>query len=395
MITRIIVFLLLLFTCNLRLYSQNVNNSISISMMSYSQGWSGGYYENATFSISNSSYCNLLMVSLKIYNYNNNSEIYYEDYTNSYLNAGSGYAFSYYNNTGSSIIKDNALIIELQYLNMTDGGEVMTKKVIKKASTVGSNIVLPDLDEYLGTSGTCGYNLTWSYDSSTSTLTISGSGSMDDYDANSGPWSKYSFTNLVIGSGVYSIGKYAFSHSSSLRNLTIENGLSIIGERAFGYCKNLKKVVIPNSVTRIDWAAFESCSYLTSISIGNGIKKIDGGAFMSCGENAYINGTRGIKEFYCMAESAPYAHAGAFTSSYIENATLYVPANAVDNYLNATTWKNFGSIVATEVTGINENINFKSNKKTYSINGQELVTPQTGINIIRMSEGTTKKVVVK
>ena len=66
---------------------------------------------------------------------------------------------------------------------------------------------------YAATSGVCGDNLTWVLDSGT--LTISGTGSMDDYQSSSDqPWYKEGVSKdiktVVIEDGVTSIGKFAF-----------------------------------------------------------------------------------------------------------------------------------------------------------------------------------------
>ena len=47
--------------------------------------------------------------------------------------------------------------------------------------------VLP-LSVSAATSGTCGYNLTWTFDDDYGTLTISGNGDMDDYWSSTYPW---------------------------------------------------------------------------------------------------------------------------------------------------------------------------------------------------------------
>ena len=61
--------------------------------------------------------------------------------------------------------------------------------------------------------GECGEDLTWSYDDETFTLTISGTGEMEDYSYySSAPWYQYSYEieYVVITEGVTSIGDYAF-----------------------------------------------------------------------------------------------------------------------------------------------------------------------------------------
>ena len=91
-------------------------------------------------------------------------------------------------------------------------------------------------------SGTCGNNLIWSYVDATKTLTISGTGPMENYEMNynhsPAPW--YSFVSSI---------KYAI----------IESGVTSIGEGAFSYCSNLTSITIPNSVTSIGDDAFQYC----------------------------------------------------------------------------------------------------------------------------------------
>ena len=63
------------------------------------------------------------------------------------------------------------------------------------------------------TSGQCGDNLTWSYNTETKTLTISGTGDMYGYSSNDAvPWYQYrsSIKNVSIGNNVTSIGNWAF-----------------------------------------------------------------------------------------------------------------------------------------------------------------------------------------
>ena len=87
-------------------------------------------------------------------------------------------------------------------------------------------------------SGTCGYNLTWTYVESTGTLTISGTGAMKNYSYNSpkAPWSSYSIKKVILENGITSIGNYAFRDCSSLASVTIPNSVTSIGNYAFEGC---------------------------------------------------------------------------------------------------------------------------------------------------------------
>ena len=116
-------------------------------------------------------------------------------------------------------------------------------------------------------SGSCGDNVTYYYSESTHTLTISGSGAMENYGTP--PW--YSYRNdikaVVIDNGVSSIGHYAFQSCTNMTSVSIPNSVTSIGFDAFVNCSSLMSVSIPNSVTSIGHDAFALCSSLTSVSI--------------------------------------------------------------------------------------------------------------------------------
>ena len=134
--------------------------------------------------------------------------------------------------------------------------------------------------------GSCGDNLTWKYEPSTKTLTISGSGAMKDYTGlDRCPWYSYYYSNsvvkAVIEEGVTSIGNYAFCECGDLQDIIIPNSMISIGHRAFYKCYNLTSVTIPNNVTTIYNGAFEE-SGLKSISIPNSINAIQDNTFKLC-----------------------------------------------------------------------------------------------------------------
>ncbi len=169
-------------------------------------------------------------------------------------------------------------------------------------------------------SGTCGDDLTWTYDSSTYTLTISGTGAMYDYKSNNRPWESYEdkIKDVVIEEGVTSIGNYAFYHCDNLVSAELPDGIISIGESAFKWCEkleyvnipngittinaqtyafcgNLKEITIPNGVTEIGDSAFHACYGLTEIVIPNSVKIIDESAFESCDSLTEVSIGKGVK----------------------------------------------------------------------------------------------------
>ena len=78
-----------------------------------------------------------------------------------------------------------------------------------------------------GTSGSFGTNATWSYDTSTKTLTISGTGTLTDYASvnlitDSRPFASYKgeCTTIVIGEGITSIGVSDFAFMNSVTSIS-------------------------------------------------------------------------------------------------------------------------------------------------------------------------------
>ena len=139
-------------------------------------------------------------------------------------------------------------------------------------------------------SGNCGKvnatDVTWSFNSITGVLTISGAGAMADYTSfHDVPWyencSSY-ITSVVVESGVTGIGSYAFYESPNLKSVSIPNSVTGIGSYAFYDSPNLKSVSIPNSVTGIGSYAFYHCLGLTSVRIPNSVTSIERAAFLAC-----------------------------------------------------------------------------------------------------------------
>ena len=126
--------------------------------------------------------------------------------------------------------------------------------------------------------GTCGKNLTWTFDNGT--LTISG----NIYVSADSPWCRYreSITKVVIKDGVTTIGNWAFSECNNLTSVVIPDSVTTIGAYAFYACKSLTSVVIPGSIKAIGGVAFYACKSLTSVVIPDSVTTIDGWAFSGC-----------------------------------------------------------------------------------------------------------------
>lgn len=134
-------------------------------------------------------------------------------------------------------------------------------------------------------SGRCGDNLTWSLDTDSGVLLITGSGAMDSYsDYSDVPWNDYSskIRSLSLPAEITSIGNYAFSGCYNLNSIEIPNSVTSIGNSVFQNCSLLTSVEIPNSVTSMGNNVFQNCSRLTQVTIPNSVTSIGNSMFQNC-----------------------------------------------------------------------------------------------------------------
>ena len=194
-------------------------------------------------------------------------------------------------------------------------------------------------------------------------------------------------TSLSLPSGITSIGWEAFSGCSGLTSLSLPSGITSIDSEAFSGCSGLTSLSLPSGLTSIDFNAFSGCSGLTSLSFPSGITSIGGYAFSGCS---------GLTSIYVYAEKLPNMESDVFDGCDAKKCTVYVPKGTYDDYW-LSEFGYFENIVEFDPTGINNVITSNDTKELsrYSLNGQRLSAPTKGLNIVKYSDGSVKKVVVQ
>ncbi len=158
-------------------------------------------------------------------------------------------------------------------------------------------------------------------------------------------------------------GDYYYYDNDNDNNYYTSN--DVIGDNAFRGCSRLTSLNLPAGITSIGSYVFEGCSGLTSI--------------------------------YVYAEKVPEINSYSFKGFDAKKCTLYVPKGTRDDYRLSGFGDYFENIVEFEATGIDKTTTSTDVEEVarYSVNGQRLSAPTKGLNIVKYSDGSVKKVAVQ
>ena len=170
-------------------------------------------------------------------------------------------------------------------------------------------------------SGTCGQNLSWSLDS-LGTLTISGTGVMDDFNYSPEPW---------------------YSVRASIKHIIILQGVTTIGDRAFEECNNVLSISIPASVTSIGFSAFSYYSASFWVDKNNRYYCSDEyGVLFNKAKTTLIRAPRKL-DFYTIPDTVTDIESMAFSFCWAE--AIVIPNSVKNIGYSAFAFSNIRSIM--------------------------------------------------
>ena len=225
--------------------------------------------------------------------------------------------------------------------------------------------------------------------------------------------------NTIIPDDVEVIGDSAF-FKSKIQNIIIPNSVKTIGKYAF-YQSGLQYITIPENVRIIDDYAFYNSS-LKSVSIREGVESIGYYAFAFSGLGKIVfYGTPSINKSFtrcsnvsevisfsktpkeCMLVDPDYYVEGDYKQlNYVmfSYGKLKVPYGTKEVYASISDWSRFRNVEEFDASVGVDDIDFDESNEVvevarYDITGKLLTQPQKGVNIVKMSNGSIKKVIVK
>ena len=145
---------------------------------------------------------------------------------------------------------------------------------------------------------------------------------------------------------INSISDLCFSGCSSLKTIKLPDNVTEIGGGAFWGCTSLQSIVLPKDLTSIGFSAFCECKSLHCVFIPKSVKRIEGddmgygfyGAFKDCSS---------LSAIHCAVLHPKDIEIGedAFDGVDMDECTLFVPKDTLDEYRNHLIFGRFNKIV--------------------------------------------------
>ena len=153
-------------------------------------------------------------------------------------------------------------------------------------------------------------------------------------------------------------------------------------------CLQTTSFVIPDGVKTLKQLVCAFSEMLETVVIGSGVENWGEGAFRFC---------ESIKSIYLRSENVVTPTSGDhFEEALYDTATLYVPTGTKGLYQGDPYWGQFKNIVEFSVTDIESVIDRIDNSaidRIYTLDGAAQRSVRDGLQILRMNDGKTKKVI--
>ena len=250
--------------------------------------------------------------------------------------------------------------------------------------------------------------------------------------------------SITLPQALELIGESAFTGCGALQEINLPQTVTEMGEYAFQDCASLEKITMPSEAIAVPAFTFYNCIALKEVNINKGLTDIDDYAFGNCialprislpetmaeiREGAFI-GTDALDTIVCAAPTPAVLDESAFTQEQYQNIVIVVPTKeALQSYQEDDAWKLFKNYYVADRTsaqkptapaseedlyaiGTHEALVLvnatptKQPVEIYNLQGQRIYTAaigagavvvplQAGLYVVRFTQQTTHKVVVR
>ena len=197
--------------------------------------------------------------------------------------------------------------------------------------------------------------------------------------------------SFIVPQSVGGIAEQAFMGAKNLTHITLSNSITNIQSKTFAE-SGLTEIVIPAEVTSISSEAFMGCNALTSVTFKGGPSGI--------GEKAFF-GTRLSTVTFNVMNAAPELGNQAFRT-LSKQTIFFVPADKVEPFKTRLAEKSAAATGRYEVKALNtssieglQQEGSATEVSRYNAAGQRISAPVRGLNIVKMANGKTVKIVVR
>lgn len=207
---------------------------------------------------------------------------------------------------------------------------------------------------------------------------------------------------VTLPSGCNLIPGCFFSHSERLSDIHIPWGYETLRLSVFSNCYSLENIEIPSSVNSIGPECFNNCKSLKKVVLGiskSGKMEPASGTLLFDGISRIFKNCENLKEIYSLYLEPPYKKDSAdqpFSDYVYENAVLYIPESALEDYQNSPIWSKFLNIRTMEFNDGVESVFMETDRENpvyIDTKGVINSSPVPGINIMVSPDGSTKKII--
>ena len=178
--------------------------------------------------------------------------------------------------------------------------------------------------------------------------------------------------------------------------VTLPEGITGVNNYACSQCSKIERLIVPEGVTDIYDFAFGSCTGLTYLSLPSTLKTMTHQCFINC---------RNLLDVYIYATEVPQSNGSVSFYGGAKGCTLWVPEGTLEAYkadrgcgfmwFALQTGNSIKEMTSSGIGVVEAGRGSVEETERYTLDGRRIEKPVRGVNIVRFSDGSTRKEMVK